>query len=301
MPRLKATEIKNLGRNELNLVIDCNNLCHISKHALRGLSFNDLSTGILFGFFRQILSLGKRFNTNRFSFCWDSRKSKRKALCSTYKTRPRIEKTPEEDWENNVMFEQFVELRQSSLPSVGFQNNFIKTGYEADDLMASVVITNDLHCHHVIVSTDNDLFQLLDYCCLFNPLTKRLADAAWFKDIHGIDPSQWSEVKALAGCSSDTVQGIPGVGEKTAIKYLKGEVKKGGKLDEKLLSGSYQELLDLNRILVTLPFPGTPELRINGNGNTFDFNAFEQICYRYGFSYFTKNMDDWRKIFGSEN
>lgn len=299
MPRLKTTEIKNLGQNEATLVVDCNNLCHIAKHALRGLSFNDMSTGILFGFFRQILSLGMRFHTDKFVFCWDSRKSKRRDMCQTYKVRPKMERTPEEEWENKVLFEQFVELRQECIPAVGFVNNFIKTGYEADDLLASVVLNNG--GKYIIVSTDNDLFQLLDHCCIFNPITKRIADAEWFSQTYNIDPSKWSEVKALAGCSSDTVQGVPGVGEKTAIKYLKGEVKRGGKLDEKLISGAYQEQIDLNRMLVTLPFPGTPELKVNGNGNGFNFDAFERICYTYGFNYFSKNMADWRKVFGSEN
>jgi len=48
------------------------------------------------------------------------------------------------------------------LQNIGFQNVFIQEGIEADDLIAWLVMNND-HTKSVIVSSDNDLYQLLHF------------------------------------------------------------------------------------------------------------------------------------------
>ena len=51
-----------------------------------------------------------------------------------------------------------------------------------------------------------------------------------------IKPFEWHKVKAIAGCSSDNVKGVAGVGEITAIKYLKGELKKESKAHQNIIN-----------------------------------------------------------------
>jgi DNA polymerase I len=278
-----------------SIIIDANNLCHISMHALGELSFNEQSTGIIFGFFRQILSLAKLYKTNNLIFCWDSRKSKRRLIYPEYKRgRQYMERTPEQQLEYEAMMTQFGELRQTLLAQVGFKNNFVQTGYEADDLIADIVLRNN-HSF-VVVSTDNDLFQLLDHCKLHNPISKKVTTRAVFEEKYGVTPKQWPEVKALAGCSSDNVKGFPGVGEITAIKYLTKGLKRAHKLTQIMETQDAQASLAFNRTLVTLPFPGLKP-PILQDGERFDLEAFEHICHRYDMQYFLKNLRAWEDVF----
>ncbi|MFH1547636.1 MAG: hypothetical protein ABIC57_04060, partial [bacterium] len=77
----------------------------------------------------------------------------------------------------------------------------------------------------------NDLFQLLDYCTLYNISTKTLTTKEEFERNYSISSRKWHLVKTIAGCSSDNVSGAKGVGEKTAIKYLNNELKAGVKFN----------------------------------------------------------------------
>ena len=64
-------------------------------------------------------------------------------------------------------------------------------------------------------------------------------------------------MKALAGCSTDSVPGIKGVGEKTAIKYLKNELKESSKIYQRIISKEGWNIYKRNIELVKLPFTGT--------------------------------------------
>ena len=61
-------------------------------------------------------------------------------------------------------------------------------------------------------------------------------------------PEQWALVKALAGCPTDNIKGIRGVGEKTAVKIIRGEHKK--------TLNDYRSVVEQNLPLVKLPYPG---------------------------------------------
>jgi 5'-3' exonuclease len=67
-------------------------------------------------------------------------------------------------------------------------------------------------------------------------------------------------VKALSGCTSDEIPGIPGVGEKTAIKYLSGALKSEHKTFQSIVQN--QALFQRNLALVTLPHPETSPLYV---------------------------------------
>jgi 5'-3' exonuclease len=62
-------------------------------------------------------------------------------------------------------------------------------------------------------------------------------------------------VKSIAGCDTDDVKGVKGIGEKTAAKFLLGKLTKGKKLDA---INANLDLFKINSPLVKLPFPGTP-------------------------------------------
>lgn len=98
-------------------------------------------------------------------------------------------------------------------------------GYEADDILGTVSAfaegEEDLHAY--VLSGDRDLLQLIS-----DKVTVLLAstgetvsfDRDAFFAKYGLEPRQMIDLKALMGDSSDNIPGVPGIGEKTAVKLL---------------------------------------------------------------------------------
>lgn len=273
------------------LIIDSNCLCHIAKHAMDGLSYHEMQTGVIFGFLRQVLSAARLFKTDRFAFCWDSRKSYRKQIYPEYKAKRYLNLTPEEERLNTIAFSQFSVLRQEVLPRLGFQNIFIQTGFESDDLMASLVRGYD---NSVIITTDNDLYQLLNGCVIYNPRTKKVLDRDWFYEKYMVEPDVWATVKSVAGCDTDNVKGINGIGVITAIKYLKGQLTVKSKALAEIKANP--DIIKRNVGLVSLPMEGVNPLRIVEK-EEFHSSFFMSVFQRYGFTSFLKEFDTWKRTF----
>ena len=283
------------------IIIDSNNLCFINFHAFGGkLSYDEQQTGILWGFFNHIIRLAKRFESNRFIFTWDSRKSLRKIYFPEYKAQ-RQAKTEEVSLDMAEVYAQFELLRKELLPEFGFKNIYMQPGYEADDLMASLVRNQGWagSALPVIVSTDKDLYQLLDVCDVYRPITHELITSDSFTDFYTVRPHEWVAVKAMAGDTSDNVPGIKGVGEKTAIKFVRVELKETAKTYAKIVSPKGQSIVARNTKLMFLPWEGT-EVRVPWDDEAFNLDDFLRICDRFNFLSFQKTdaMNEWRNQFG---
>jgi 5'-3' exonuclease len=183
--------------------------------------------------------------------------------------------TQEEEQSRVIKTVQFNQIYDDVLPSLGFRNIYRIRGYESDDLIACIVKGRNPK-ETIVVSSDHDLFQLLDNCSLYAPTKKQSTDKNIFMREHGIEPSLWHQVKAIAGCNTDEVPGIPSVGEKSAVKYLKGQLK-GIKLKD---IEAKPEIIKRNLPLVTLPFAGCPVPRLVKNELTID--GFKEVCEKYG-------------------
>jgi DNA polymerase-1 len=272
------------------IVVDATNISHICKHAMKGLSWEEKGTGVIFGFLRMVRDLAKKFGTDQFAFAWDSRSSLRKDMYPGYKVkRHSREKTKEEKELDFVASLQFEDLKRNILPKMGFANNFEQRGYEADDVIANVVIN---HENAIMVSTDNDLFQLLPYGDIWDPRKKELVTPELFIKRFGITPTQWVTMKCLAGCSSDEVLGIRGVGELTALRYIRGELKKGKVFDR--IEKQRREMLAVNRTLVMLPLEGTRDFAVRSCRYRMD--DFLDVFEKYGMRSFLSEFDVWKKL-----
>jgi 5'-3' exonuclease len=284
----KASKLKESeDTNQVYILLDCNNTAYKARFTT-----GILDNGIIFGFLRQILTLSKRFKTNKFLFCWDSRKSFRKLVYPEYKAQRKVSRenhTDEEKRLYKLLLEQMSILRKDILPELGFVNNYMKTGYEADDIIASISKSvNDEEI--VIVSTDNDLLQLLnENNCIMSD--KKIITKSDFEDSWGIHPKSWGDVKAIAGCSTDNVKGIPGVGEKTAVKYIQGNLKKSSKVFRKIEEN--YDIINTNEKLVKLPFEGIGNFEIREDSlleENFK-SAFKNLGFR---SFFQENSwESW--------
>ncbi|MBQ9627807.1 MAG: DNA polymerase I [Synergistaceae bacterium] len=106
-------------------------------------------------------------------------------------------------------------------------NVIIRSGVEADDVVASVSkLVHASGYYGVILSSDKDLFQLLDTgVTMIRPVKSGLSGAeiydknAFVKEF-GFMPSSMSDYLAITGDNSDSVKGITGIGEKGAKKLL---------------------------------------------------------------------------------
>lgn len=90
--------------------------------------------------------------------------------------------------------------------------------YEADDVLGSLARTAAAqNIPSVIVTTDKDLFQIVDKnTAVFNPVKEQLLDEKGVKESFGAAPSQVTDVLALWGDPTDNIPGVPGIGEKTS-------------------------------------------------------------------------------------
>jgi DNA polymerase-1 len=276
-----------MKRKRTWLVVDVSNLCHRAFHTTRDLSHNGIRTGVVFGILRDILTLRTRFQVDQANlvFCFDSRVSKRQQFEPSYKKNRQFKydtEPPDVKHARQDFFDQMTKLRKTYLRQIGCVNVFQQSGYEADDLIAKI-------CYHsipekddaIIVSSDKDLWQLLgDRVLQYNPITKKPMNASYFQEVYGVSVEQWAMVKAIAGCSSDNVIGVPGVGEKTAIKHLQGLLKPTS--NQALMIRYCARLIARNYELVKLPYPGLAEIKLHKNQITKA--KWDKLCKRLGIS-----------------
>jgi DNA polymerase-1 len=104
-------------------------------------------------------------------------------------------------------------------------------GFEADDVIATLVAKASPDTEVVIVSSDKDLMQLVgERVALLDTMKDRRIGPAEVEARFGVGPDQLLDVRALAGDSSDNIPGVKGIGEKGAAKL----VQEFGTLEELL-------------------------------------------------------------------
>ncbi len=253
------------------LVVDVNYLARRSFYGARGkLSYKEVRTGVIYGIFRDLISLQDEFRTTNVVLCFDAGRGIRKEIYPGYKAKRHAkkdeEKDPAQERAEHEYQTQVYKLRTDYLSRIGYANVFFKEGFESDDIIASVVYNLPEGDEAVIVSEDRDLYQLLSgRCRMYAPNKHRTVTLQAVKAEWGIDAPLWWRVLTLAGCDTDEVPGVHGVAKKTAIKYLTGQLKKTSAkyLSIRNFIENDRAAFKRNIKLVKLPLKGTPvfELR----------------------------------------
>ena len=271
--------------NETWLLLDCSYLCWRAFHSTGHLQYGADPTGVIYGFLKALKALQARFQTMRTVFAWDTPSpSKRAELYPAYKANRLKESwTEKQREERNGVRWQMNELYAGIVPGLGYRNNLSEDGYEADDLIASVVKHSlPIGDNAVIVSADHDFYQLIsDNVTVWHPGREGagvLMTTALLKSSLKVEPEKWPMVKALAGCSSDNIPGVEGIGELTAIKYLNGQLMQASKAYQKAWHAD--EIISRNLLLVTLPFPGCPTFELEEDRLHPSF--WREVCQEYG-------------------
>ena len=178
-------------------------------------------------------------------------------------------------------------------------------GYEADDILATLVTRWEQEGREIVlVSGDKDLMQLVsDRVSMLDTMKNQNIGLEEVRAKFGVEPGRVVEVQALMGDATDNIPGIPGVGEKTAIKLITewydvdtvlshaDEIK--GKLGEKVRANA--DLARLSKELVTLcrDVPVTVELE-QLRGQEPDQGRLRELFTEFEFRRFLADLDvDW--------
>lgn len=168
--------------------------------------------GAIYGFLNMVLKYIS--HSDYLTIALDSgKKNFRHSLYSEYKAN-RV--TPPED-----LIPQFTILREA-VEAFNFSYEEIE-GYEADDIIATLAAkyANHEDFKVVVVSSDKDLFQLLNHNILiFDPIKNIYIDEKQVIEKFGVNSHKLLDLFSLTGDASDNIPGVPGIGPKTAAKLL---------------------------------------------------------------------------------
>ncbi|MBC3984327.1 DNA polymerase I [Streptomyces sp. AC536] len=202
------------------LLLDGHSLAYRAFFALPAENFSTSTgqtTNAIYGFASMLANTLRDEQPTHLAVAFDvSRKTWRSEEFPEYKaTRS---KTPDE-------FKGQVELIGEMLDAMSVRR-FAVEGFEADDVIATLATRAEADGFQVsIVTGDRDSFQLVsDRVTVLYP-TKGVSELTRFtpekvQEKYGLSPQQYPDFAALRGDPSDNLPGIPGVGEKTAAKWI---------------------------------------------------------------------------------
>jgi len=203
------------------LLLDGHSLAYRAFFALPAENFktqSGQSTNAVYGFTSMLINLLRDEQPTHVAAAFDvSRQTFRAEAFPEYKANR--SKTPDE-------FKGQVEITKDVLAAMGIPVMAIE-GYEADDIIATLTTQATALGYRVLVVTgDRDSLQLVtdDVTVLYprkgvSDLTRFTPEAV--EEKYGLTPQQYPDYAALRGDPSDNLPGIPGVGEKTAAKWIR--------------------------------------------------------------------------------
>ena len=232
---------------DIFLLVDGNSLMHRAFHALPLMDADGVYTNAIYGFFSMLLKVIREENVQYLAICFDEHgPTFRHTIYADYKAGRSA--TPPE------LRQQFDTIL-SLLDEMGIRR-FSLQGWEADDLLGTLSLKGQAAgAAPLLLTGDRDALQLVGGGTELMFTRKGISETIRFTpskvyEEYGFTPEQVTDWKGLAGDSSDNIPGVPGVGDKTAVKLLQeygtlekvlenaGSIK--GKLGEKLTAWADQ-------------------------------------------------------------
>lgn len=253
------------------MLLDGNSLAFRAFYALPAENFKTqggLTTNAVYGFTAMLINLLRDEQPSHIAAAFDvSRQTFRKEKYPEYKEGRSA--TPDE-------FRGQIDITKEVLVALGI-TVLAEEGFEADDIIATLATQAEDAGYRVLVVTgDRDSLQLVsdDVTVLYpikgvSELTRFTPEAVQAK--YGLTPEQYPDFAALRGDPSDNLPGIPGVGEKTATKWI---VEHGslqalvdnvdtvkGKVGDALRANLSSVVLnrELTELVKNVPLPQTPD------------------------------------------
>lgn len=243
----EATKKKKLA------IIDGKSVFYRGYYAMPNLSMKDgTPTGGVFGFASMALEVLRRLKPDYVCVAWDKPKTnirKRLELYPEYKA-GRKPAPPD--------FYEQIPILHELLDAFGWPL-YELDDYEADDIMGTLAVQaakKDIET--MLITSDMDMLQLIDPHIHVFALKKGLSNIELyspksFEAKYGIKATQFLDLKALKGDSSDNIPGVPGIGEKGAIELLKAHETLDGVYDNlALVKDSQRKKLEAGKDLAYL-------------------------------------------------
>ncbi|RJQ92757.1 DNA polymerase I [Amycolatopsis panacis] len=274
------------------LLIDGHSMAYRAFFALPAENFRTKTgqvTNAVFGFTSMLINLLRDEAPTHLAVAFDlSRKTFRSAAFAGYKANRSA--TPDE-------FRGQVDLVREVLDVLGIPS-LTKENYEADDIIATLTTQAGADFDVLICTGDRDALQLVGERVTVLYPKRGVSDLVRFtpeavEEKYGLTPSQYPDFAALRGDPSDNLPGIPGVGEKTATKWIRqfgtlaelidrvDEVK--GKVGEALRANLSSVSLnrELTELVRTVPLETTPaELELRPWDREAVHRLFDELEFR---------------------
>ena len=263
------------------LLIDGHSMAYRAFYALPAENFKTSSgqpTNAIYGFASMLINLIKEEKPTHIAVALDvSRRTFRTEKFAEYKANRAS--TPDE-------FRSQLSHINEMINGFGIKH-FELEGYEADDIIATFAKAAEKKGFQTLICTgDRDSFQLVNgKTTVLYPKKgvtemNRMTPEAVFEK-YGLTPKQYPDFAALRGDPSDNLPSVPGVGEKTATKWIVdyGSLEKlleksdelGGKVGESLRTNI--EMVKLNRELTHL----LDDVKINSDIDDLAWAGFDAV------------------------
>ncbi|MBP9812990.1 DNA polymerase I [Candidatus Saccharibacteria bacterium] len=296
--------------NKRLVLIDGKSVFYRGYYAMPNLSTQDgTPTGGVYGFAMLSLEVIKRLKPDYVAVAWDKPKTnirKRLAIYPEYKA-GRKPAPPD--------FYVQIPILHELLESLGWPL-YELDDYEADDIMAGLAKkAEQKNIETILITSDLDALQCISNKTKVYALKKGLSNIEEFhpesfKEKYGLETSQFLDLKALQGDSSDNIPGVPGIGVKTAsgllqqYKTIEGIYDNielvSGNVKDKLIKG--KESAYMSRELARLFTDAPIELDLQEmDVNNFDGARLKRNLEKLEFRAILRNMPKLPEKFESQN
>ena len=244
------------------VIIDGKSVFYRGYYAMGHLALPDgTPTGGVFGFASMLIEIIEKLQPEYIAVAWDKAKTNIRRRREIYPEYKGNRKPAPDDFYAQIPF--LMELLEAfHIPLYEFDD------YEADDIIGTLARkAQAAGVHADIISGDLDMLQIVDHDIQMHQLKRGFSDVQIFnieaiEQKYGLRKEQFLDLKALKGDSSDNIPGVPGIGEKGAVKLLQeydtlenlydhiDEIT--GATERKLIEG--KELAFISKQLATIQF-----------------------------------------------
>ncbi|NJD90688.1 MAG: DNA polymerase I [Geobacter sp.] len=290
------------NNNSLYL-IDGSSYLYRAYHAIRHLSGpGGFPTNAIFGFIQMLQKVLKDRQPTHVAMVFDkSRLTFRNDIYPDYKA-------------NRAAMPDELRLQVEPIKDLvrGFRIPLLELdGFEADDIIGTIAReASSQGIATVVVTGDKDLMQIVtEHVRLLDTMKDKESGVAEVLERFGVEPGRVIDILGLAGDSSDNIPGVPGIGEKTAIKLVQeygsmdgllaraGEVK--GKTGENLRIFADQARLSRRLATIDCQVPLAYSLDDFAAAEP-DVGALNELYKKYGFTSLLKELPS-RSTLSTEN
>lgn len=304
------------------ILVDCNSLGHAFHNSAK-LTVGDFQTQAIFGVVKAVRELMTSMPDRRLIVLWDGRAEWRKAIYPDYKGNRKP--LTAEQAKDKEAYKKQVPILQAALERLGVEQK-LNYGAEADDLAGFLVprlVAGG--CHVLLVTGDRDWLQMVGPKVVWNDPRSgghTVTHDVFLEKTGFSDPVAFLDGKAIQGDTSDNIEGIAGIGEKTAADLLaefggvqrflsmvdtgaytpkKRKSKKAVSKhpEEVLASPEGRAIYERNiKLMDLLRVPVPDPVKMHKFNQSFDPEGFRVICTRLAFISILKDFNNFVRPFG---